>query len=68
MHRGDTRRCEVGRGEGLCGGRGGAGRRLAGANQPALKTAVLMYKTVVEGEGKLGVKKRRERGVKLSST
>ncbi|AET34258.1 hypothetical protein [Pyrobaculum ferrireducens] len=31
---------------------------------PSLKAAVLMYKAVVEGGGKLGVKKRRERGVK----
>jgi hypothetical protein len=35
-------------------------------SQPALKAAVLMYKAVVEGEGKLGVKRRRERGVKPS--
>ncbi|MGC9051684.1 MAG: hypothetical protein ACP5J3_12220, partial [Pyrobaculum sp.] len=35
---------------------------LAGANKPALKTAVLMYKAVAEGEGKLGLKKRKKRG------
>jgi hypothetical protein len=29
---------------------------------PSLKAAVLMYKAVVESEGKLGVKRRRERG------
>jgi hypothetical protein len=33
---------------------------------PSLKAAVLMYKAVVEGEGKLGVKKRRERRAKPS--
>jgi hypothetical protein len=54
---------------------GGAGPRIEAAHgaaelasgwlsQPALKAAVLMYKAAAEGGGKLGVKKRRERGVK----
>jgi hypothetical protein len=35
-------------------------------NKPALKAAVSTYKAVVEGEGKLGVKRRRERGSSTS--